>query len=52
MLLQEFNDRAAECLKLADAAASRRDRDFLVELALAWYGLADEPQHVEMRQAH
>jgi hypothetical protein len=35
MLLQEFSERAAECIRLAERARSEHDRDLFVELARA-----------------
>lgn len=38
MLLQEFSERAAECLHMAERARSEHDRALLIELARAWCG--------------
>jgi hypothetical protein len=40
MLLQDFGDRAAECMSMAKRTTSRHDRDFLLEMARAWGGMA------------
>jgi hypothetical protein len=42
MLLQEFSERAAECLHLAEQAKSERDREFFIELGRAWCGVMEE----------
>jgi hypothetical protein len=47
MLIEIFANRGEECLKLAQLAGSRRDRDFFVEMARAWYGLDDNEQLTE-----
>jgi hypothetical protein len=46
MLLQEFSERAAECVHLAERAGSEHDRALFIELARAWCGL-DEAESVE-----
>jgi len=43
MLLQEYSERAAECVHLAEQAKSERDRAFLIELARAWCGIIEKP---------
>jgi hypothetical protein len=42
MLLYDFSDRAEECIRMAERATSPHDRDFLIELACAWYGMHEE----------
>jgi hypothetical protein len=42
MLLQEFSERAAECVHLAEQAKSERDREFFIELARAWCGINEK----------
>jgi hypothetical protein len=42
MLLQEFTERAAECIQLAERARSEHDRDLFIELARAWCGVTEE----------
>jgi hypothetical protein len=44
MLLQEFSERAAECVQLAERAKSERDREFFIELGRAWCGVMEEPE--------
>jgi hypothetical protein len=45
MLLQEFSERAAEYIRLAEQARSEHDRDLFIELARAWCGVtAEEPK--------
>ena len=44
MPLQDFSERASECLRHAETATSRHDRDFFVALARAWYGPEDAPE--------
>ncbi len=39
MLLQEFSERATECIRMAERSKSDHDRDLLTELARAWCGL-------------
>ena len=43
MLLQEFSQRAAECVHLAELAKSDRDREFFIELGRAWCGIIEKP---------
>jgi len=45
MLLQEFSQRAAECVHLAELAKSDRDREFFIELGRAWCGIAATAEH-------
>ncbi|MEA2903631.1 MAG: hypothetical protein QOI12_1018 [Alphaproteobacteria bacterium] len=40
-LLHDFSDRAEECIRLAQCAHSKHDRDLFTGLARAWYGLDD-----------
>jgi hypothetical protein len=37
----DFEERATECIKLAEATENFRDREFYLMLASAWRGLAD-----------
>jgi hypothetical protein len=46
MLLNDFADRAEECLRLAQRMTSPHDRDLLVEIARAWYGIAHDNAEV------
>jgi hypothetical protein len=46
MLLNDFADRAEECLKLAQRTTSPDDRDLLLEIARAWYGMAHDKAEV------
>jgi hypothetical protein len=39
MLLQQFSERAVECIRFAERAKSDHDRDFFTELARAWCGV-------------
>jgi hypothetical protein len=43
MLLQEFSERAAECVHLAQQAKTEHDRAFFIELARAWCGIVEKP---------
>jgi hypothetical protein len=53
MLLRDFGERAEECLRLAAAAATRHDRDFLVALAQAWCGVTEEePEQTDRLRTH
>ena len=52
MLLQEFSERAAECIRLAERARSEHDRDLFIELARAWCGATAEPTKGESRPRH
>jgi hypothetical protein len=42
MLIQEFGERAAECVKLAERARSEHDRELFMEMARAWCGLYEK----------
>jgi hypothetical protein len=42
MLLHDFRDRVEECMSMAQRTASLRDRDFLLDMARAWCGVARE----------
>lgn len=42
MPLEYFSDRAEECLRLAQRTTSPHDRGFLLEMARAWYGIAQD----------
>jgi hypothetical protein len=42
MLIQEFSDRAAEYLRLAERARSAHDRRFFLAMARAWCGEVTE----------
>ena len=54
MLLHDFSERAQEYIRLAEHARSRHDRDLFIGMALAWYGLAEDPpeQPAASRQPH
>jgi hypothetical protein len=41
MLVHDFSDRAEECVRLAQQTTSPHDRELFIEMARAWYGLAD-----------
>ena len=43
-MIYDFSDRAEECLKLAQCATSPHDRELFMDLARAWYGMADEDE--------
>jgi hypothetical protein len=38
MLLRDFSERAAECIRMAERERSDHDRDLFIELARAWCG--------------
>jgi hypothetical protein len=42
MLVREFSERAAECIRMAEQARSDHDRDLFIELARAWCGVNGE----------
>ncbi len=42
MLIQDFSERAAEYLRLAQQARSEHDRELFIELARAWCGVTEE----------
>jgi hypothetical protein len=42
MLLQDFGRRVEECMSMAERTTSPHDRDFLLEMARAWCGMARE----------
>jgi hypothetical protein len=46
MSLEDFGDRAEECMELARRAGSQHDRDLLIEMARAWYGMAEKPAQI------
>ena len=52
MLLQEFSERAAECIRLAERARSQHDRDLFIELARAWCGVTAEAPKGETQSRH
>jgi hypothetical protein len=52
MLLQEFSERAAECIRLAERARSEHDRDLFIELARAWCGVTVETPKGELQPRH
>jgi hypothetical protein len=52
MLLQEFSERAAECIRMAARATSDHDRDIFIELARAWCGLTKEAPGTDTRPRH
>jgi hypothetical protein len=47
MLLREFSERAAECIRLAERARSDHDRDLFIGLARAWCGVTEKPPETE-----
>lgn len=54
MLIQQFSERAAECMKLAGRSHSEHDRIFLIVMARAWCGAIahDEEQRDPPRRSH
>lgn len=42
MVIQDFSERAAECVKLAERARSEHDRELFTEMARAWCGLYEK----------
>ena len=42
MLIRDFSERAAECVRLAERAHSEHDRELFIEMARAWCGLYEE----------
>ena len=49
MLLHDFADRAEDCMRLAQRPTSPHDREPLLKIARAWYGIADEKAEVAGR---
>jgi len=49
MLLREFSERAAECIRMAELVRSDHDRDLLIELARAWCGVTEGTSKIEHR---
>lgn len=43
-LLHDFLQAAEECIDRAERASSDTDRDYLVKMAAAWLGLAEEAE--------
>jgi hypothetical protein len=39
MFLEEFGERARECIRLSERAGSVHDRGLFLALARAWYGV-------------
>jgi hypothetical protein len=52
MLLQEFSERAAECIRMAERAKSEHDRDLFIELARAWCGLTENTLNSRIQPRH
>ncbi|HWF96067.1 MAG TPA: hypothetical protein VG291_14005 [Xanthobacteraceae bacterium] len=52
MFLQEFSERAAECIRVAERAKSEHDRDLFIELARAWCGVNEEAPKTETQPRH
>jgi hypothetical protein len=52
MLLQEFSERAAECIRMAARAKSEHDRDLFIDLARAWCGVIDKARNGKTRPEH
>ena len=49
MLIREFSERAAECIRMAELSRSEHDRDLFIELARAWCGVTEETPKAESR---
>jgi hypothetical protein len=52
MLVQNFSERAAECILLAERARSEHDRDLFIELARAWCGVTAQTPKAETQPRH
>jgi hypothetical protein len=52
MLLREFSERAAECIRMAEQARSEHDRDLFIELARAWCGVKEGAKNELRPQPH
>jgi hypothetical protein len=50
MLLEEFSERATECIQLAQRARSEHDRDFFIELGRAWCGVTEKTPKEETKE--
>ena len=42
MLLQNFSERAVECVRLAARSRSKHDRALFMAMARAWRGMSNE----------
>jgi hypothetical protein len=51
-MLQEFSERAAECIRMAERAKSDHDRNLFIELARAWCGVTKEAPKAETQTRH
>jgi hypothetical protein len=49
MLIREFSERAAECIRMAERSRSDHDRDLFITLARAWCGVTEETPRTESR---
>jgi hypothetical protein len=52
MMLQEFSERAAECIRMAERAKSDHDRGLFIELARAWCGATKQAPKTETQPRH
>jgi hypothetical protein len=51
MLIHDFSERAAECVKLAERARSRHDRELFIAMARAWCGINEDAHNNDARAA-
>jgi hypothetical protein len=49
MFLEEFGERARECIRLSERAGSAHDRGLFLALARAWYGV-DTPNSADSHE--
>lgn len=49
MLIRDFSERAAECVKLAERARSEHDRELFIAMARAWCGVNEDARKNEER---
>jgi hypothetical protein len=47
MFLEEFGERARECIRFSERAGSAHDRGLFLALARAWYGV-DTPSSADI----
>jgi hypothetical protein len=51
VLIQDFSERAAECVRLAERARSEHDRELFIAMARAWCGINEDGHSNDARPA-
>jgi hypothetical protein len=51
MLIHDFSERAAECVKLAERARTEHDRELFITMARAWCGINEDVHDDDGRPA-